>query len=104
NQYIVLNSATMNNSIVGYRNIMTNNRLCLLVGTMNHSAILYVGVITYRNGVNITTYHSIKPYRTVVSHHDLTNHHGGISQKTILPKPGSVSPHLFNDCHISVDI
>ncbi|MNU09490.1 hypothetical protein D3C72_2560840 [compost metagenome] len=52
----------MHNGIMAYRNVITYISRMLLISSMQHSAVLYVYLISYLDIMYITAYNSVEPY------------------------------------------
>jgi hypothetical protein len=66
---------------------------------MDHCAILNIGIVADRNGMNVASHHRVEPNGAIVTHGYVSNHHGVISKKTILSKLGGEAPDRFNNGH-----
>jgi len=76
----------MNNGIVADADIIANMHLCLLIRTVQYSAILHIHAVAHPNGIYISTNDGIEPNAATISHLYIS-HNGGIwCQKTIFSK------------------
>src|SRR5258706_14781366 len=96
---MVFQGASVNDGIVPDIYKISDNRLCLLIGAVNDGSILYVYLILDSNGINIASYHSIKPNTTFITHNHFTHHSGIISEETIFSKNRRYAFYRFYKSH-----
>jgi len=89
----------MDYGIVRNGDFTANDRFGFLISAMDHGAILNIGIIANRNGMNVPPHHSVEPNRAIVTHGYIPYHHGVIGKKAILSKLGRKAPDRFNDGH-----
>jgi hypothetical protein len=86
---------------MGNGHVASNYRFGLLVGAVNNSTILNVGVIANGDGVHIPPYHGIEPDCTVGSHSHFANDNGIISQEAVGSKNRGKTPNRLDNGHSS---
>ena len=79
----VANGAGMHCGIVTYGDIIANDGGTSGVGDMNARTILHVGAVADGDGSHISTYHSIKPDGTFITHSDFANDGGILTEITV---------------------
>src|SRR5690606_20151995 len=73
NQYIVVNRAAVDDSIVTYRYIVADSGACSLVGAMNHRSVLHVYFVSHSDEVYIAPHHGIEPDAAIITHDYIAN-------------------------------
>src|SRR5690606_21476455 len=96
-KYIILNRTAMNNGIVAYRNVIPDDCRVFLISTVNDGSILNIYFIADFNIVYITSYHSIEPNTTLVSHGYISYDSSIFSNKTIIRNLRTFSVYRFNN-------
>ena len=89
----------MNDRVVADAHIVTDHQPALLVGAMQHRAVLDVHPVADAYAVHIATHHGIVPHATVITHDRVTDHHGGLGQETILAKSGCEAANATDQRH-----
>ena len=74
----------MNGNVMTNGYIRTDMRRTCLMGDMNTRAILYVSTIAYSDRSNITTHNSVKPDGAFITHRDIANNSGILTEVAIL--------------------
>src|SRR5690606_6969594 len=82
-EYVVLHGATMDDRVMRYRNIASDDRSCLLVRAMNNGTVLDVGIVTDGDRIDIAPNDGVEPDRTIVPHRDIPHDHGVVGKKAI---------------------
>src|SRR5690606_33841490 len=82
-QYVIVYLTSVNNGVVAYGNIVSNNRLSFPVSAVNDYPVLNIHLIANPDTVNIPPYHGIKPDTAVISHFHIAHHCCIGSQKAV---------------------
>src|SRR3569623_1557654 len=85
---MIFKLAAMHNGIKANGYVVTNSSSCAQVGSMYHSAILNVSVITDMYIVHIAPYHRVEPNRAIISHHYIAYNGAVHGNKTIVSPSG----------------
>jgi hypothetical protein len=90
----------MDNCLVGNGHVAANDSGRFLVGGMDNRIILYVGVVSDSDGMNIPPDHSAIPYTAMVTYHDITNDYGGFGEKCLRTDLRDFTRQGPDQCHI----
>ena len=85
-QYFIADCASVYDGIMTDGDTAADNGLGLLVGGMDHHAILYIYFAADPDAIDIAAYYSVEPYAGIVSNFHVTDDSGVGCDKTIFTK------------------
>ncbi len=98
-EHLVLQGAAMYDRVMAYGNIVADHGLRLLIGAMDHRAILNIDLIADPNTIDVAAYHGIEPDAAIIPHDHVADHGGIRRDEAIFTKLGGFSFDGKNDSH-----